>query len=121
MTNKCAEALMRQKLDQSSQTNQSSEFADLVFSTMSNRPLQETSILTSIDIILRNMSRDGIYIERFSPHVFRHTFATRAIENGMNPKTLQRILGHSTLQMTMDLYCHVSNDTLFSEMKKMEI
>lgn len=121
MTNKCAEALMRQKLDQLSQTNQSSEFADLVFSAMSNRPLQETSILTSIDIILRNMSRDGIYIERFSPHVFRHTFATRAIENGMNPKTLQRILGHSTLQMTMDLYCHVSNDTLFSEMKKMEI
>ena len=38
----------------------------------------------------------------------------------MQPKTLQRILGQRTLQMTMDLYCHVTEDTLFEEMKKME-
>ena len=50
----------------------------------------------------------------------RHTFATRAIENGMQPKTLQKILGHGSLQMTMDLYCHVTEDTLFTEMMKME-
>ena len=37
---------------------------------------------------------------------FRHTFTTRAIENGMNTKVLQQIMGHSTLQMTMNLYCH---------------
>ena len=49
-----------------------------------------------------------------------HTFATRAIENGMQPKTLQKILGHGSLQMTMDLYCHVTEDTLFTEMMKME-
>ena len=66
------------------------------------------------------MNEDGIYIEKFGPHTFRHTFATRAIENGMHPKTLQRILGHSTLELTMNLYCHVTEDTLFDEMKKME-
>lgn len=58
--------------------------------------------------------------EMFSPHCLRHTFATRAIENGMQPKTLQKILGHGSLQMTMDLYCHVTEDTLFTEMMKME-
>ena len=67
------------------------------------------------------MSKDGIHIQKFRPHAFRHTFATRAIENGVNPKTLQKLLGHSTLQMTMDLYCHVTDDALFNEMKKMEI
>ena len=66
------------------------------------------------------MNEDGINIEKFSPHTFRHTFATRAIENGMNPKVLQQIMGHGTLQMTMDLYCHVFDKTLFDEMKKME-
>ena len=38
----------------------------------------------------------------------------------MNPKTLQIILGHSTIQITLNLYCHVTDDTLISEMSKFE-
>ena len=38
----------------------------------------------------------------------------------MNPKTLQIILGHSTIQLTMNLYCHVTDDMLVSEMSKFE-
>ena len=49
-------------------------------------------------------------------HVFRHTFATRAIEAGMSPQTLKVILGHSSISMTMDLYSHVMPDTKASEM-----
>jgi site-specific recombinase XerD len=55
-----------------------------------------------------------------TPHTLRHTFATRCIECGMNPKTLQIILGHSTINITMNLYCHVTEDTLISEMSKFE-
>lgn len=44
----------------------------------------------------------------------------RCIERGMNPKTLQIILGHSTIQLTMNLYCHVTDDMLISEMSKFE-
>ena len=55
-----------------------------------------------------------------SPHTLRHTFVTRCIERGMNPKTLQIILGHSTIQLTMNLYCHVTDDMLISEMSKFE-
>lgn len=70
--------------------------------------------------IIRKVNKAGIELHPFTPHTFRHTFATRAIESGMNPKTLQRILGHGTLQMTMDLYCHVTEDTMFEEMEKFE-
>lgn len=49
-----------------------------------------------------------------------NTFATRAIENGMKPKTLQKLLGNTSRNMTMDLYCHLTEDTLFEEMRKME-
>lgn len=52
------------------------------------------------------------------PHVFRHTFATRAIESGMQPQVLKTILGHSSLAMTMDLYSHVLPDTKAEEMEK---
>ena len=58
--------------------------------------------------------------EPLTPHTLRHTFATRCIERGMNPKTLQIILGHSTIQITLNLYCHVTDDTLISEMSKFE-
>lgn len=121
MTNKCAEALRKQRRSQLGEKRQNVEFPNLVFSTKNRRPLQETSVIIAIKTVLRNMCKDDIFVEKFTPHAFRHTFATRAIENGMNPKTLQKILGHSTLQMTMDLYCHVTDDTLFNEMKKMEI
>lgn len=39
----------------------------------------------------------------------------------MNPKMLHKLLGHGSLQMTMDLYCHVTEDTLYDAMKMMEV
>lgn len=50
-------------------------------------------------------------IEPFTMHAFRATFATRCIESGMNPKTLQEILGHSNFNLTMTLYGHCLTDT----------
>ena len=122
LTNKCIEALMRQKTLNAStvQKYKDTNFTNLVFPSKNNQPFHEMVILESIHNVVAKMAADGFYIEKFGPHTFRHTFATRAIENDMNPKTLQRILGHSSLQMTMNLYCHVSDDTLFDEMKKME-
>lgn len=58
--------------------------------------------------------------QSITPHAFRHTFATRCIEVGMQPKTVQKLLGHGTLQMTMDLYCHVTDETLYEEVNKYE-
>ena len=43
-------------------------------------------------------------------HVLRHTFATRCIEGGMKPKTLQKILGHSNIGITMNLYVTTTED-----------
>lgn len=42
-------------------------------------------------------------------HGMRHTFATRSLESGMDIKTLSRILGHSSIQITLDLYAHVTD------------
>ena len=53
-------------------------------------------------------------------HVLRHTFATRCIEANMRPKTLQVILGHSNVGITMNLYVHVTEDERQNEVKKIE-
>ena len=60
-------------------------------------------------------------IERFSAHAFRDTFATRAVESGMQPKTLQEILGHADIGITMNLYAHVMEDTKRSQMAAVEV
>lgn len=53
-------------------------------------------------------------------HTIRHTFATRAIENEMPIKVVSEILGHSSVQLTMDLYCHPSISAKRNVLEKME-
>ena len=45
-------------------------------------------------------------------YALRHTYATCAIENGIQPKVLQKLLGHASIQTTMDKYVHVTDDSL---------
>lgn len=52
-------------------------------------------------------------------HGLRHTFATRALESGMSPKTLSKILGHSSVGFTLDTYAHVTEELKTEEMAGM--
>lgn len=91
---------------------------DLVFCSKTNNPVNEMNIRKAITYHINKIQT--IDIQPFTPHELRHTFATKAIAKGMRPKTLQRILGHNSLKMTMDLYCHVENNTLIEEMALLE-
>lgn len=64
------------------------------------------------------IQRDDIKFEPIHIHTLHHTFATRCIENGMQPQVLKTILGHSSLTMTMDLYNHVLPNVKVDEIQK---
>jgi len=67
------------------------------------------------EILNEEVKKIGLQ-HHISPHVLRHTFATRSIESKMDIKTLSEILGHSSIEITLKLYVHPSY-----EMKKTSI
>lgn len=63
---------------------------------------------------------DEAHIKRFCMHALRHTYATRAIESGMQPKVLQKLLGHASIKTTMDRYVHVTDTSLQNAVLQLE-
>lgn len=55
-----------------------------------------------------------LYLTR--PHVCRHTFCSNMAKSGMNPKTLQKIMGHSDIGVTLNTYTHLNFEDIQKEM-----
>lgn len=97
----------------------------LLFVTRNNRPLMDEVLGSSIRTVRNNVnkiraSQNQPLMPKFSAHTFRHTFATRCFEAGIPPKTVQSYLGHTNIQMTMDIYTEVLSDKKMSDIKLLE-
>lgn len=55
-----------------------------------------------------------------TPHVCRHTFCSNKAKSGMNPKTLQYIMGHGDIGVTLNTYTHVDFEDAKKEMKRLK-
>lgn len=89
------------------------QYKDLVFCTRSGTPVLDARLNAALRTIEKKNDSEHVTM-----HMLRHTFATRCIEAGMKPKTLQSILGHATLDLTMNLYVHTTEDEKISEVEK---
>jgi len=61
-----------------------------------------------------------VQMPKVTPHVCRHTYCSHNASAGMNPKTLQYLMGHSDISVTMNVYTHISFDNAEEELKRME-
>ena len=97
-------------------------YEDLVFVTKNNKPTTQFLVGECIEGIMRKIHKHNpdLIFERVTPHCFRHTFATRCLEANIPLKTVSQILGHSQLQLTTDLYMHVTTDMLFDSLEQFE-
>ena len=61
-----------------------------------------------------------VQMPNITPHVCRHTYCSNMAKSGMNPKTLQYLMGHSDISVTMNVYTHIGFDDAEEELKRME-
>ncbi|HKI36066.1 MAG TPA: tyrosine-type recombinase/integrase [Gemmataceae bacterium] len=85
-----------------------------VFVTRQGTPLGRTAVYKALvrycgkaGIPLETCDAEGLPLEHVDVHSLRRTFATELIVNGADPKSVQDLLGHKTLVMTMKLYAKV--------------
>ena len=113
MTEEAIEILRLQKKKNQSIDIISLEWRELIFLCRKGTPVKNSTYDT---MLFKLCDKAGI--PKFSMHVLRHTFATRCIEAGMIPKTLQTILGHSNIGITMNLYVHTTEEQKHKEIDR---
>ncbi len=118
----CDEYLKKQlDLKQVVSTKRPKQQNNYLFVTQFNTPLNSVIYSDAIKAVIKQINLTRAIDNEFpvfSGHTFRHTFATRCFENGIEGKVVQKYLGHATLKMTMDLYTHVTESTSFNEIEK---
>ncbi len=61
----------------------------------------------NVNAYLRRLNQTKHIAPELHNHMLRHTFATRCIESGLNPKTVQHKMGHAEIETTLGTYCDV--------------
>lgn len=87
---------------------------NLVFCTKTGNFFRHSHVSETLKRIAKKAA-----LPEFGVHCLRHTFATRGLENGIELRVMQDLLGHSNLKMTADLYSHVLPDKKVESIMKL--
>lgn len=101
-------------------------FGDLVFPNKYGHPQQRGAVQRILNNIVNAMNNNDFdkslkiqQMPSLHPHTLRHSFATRCFEVGIPAKTVQMLLGHNSVQLTLDIYTHVSERKKKIDMEKL--
>ena len=104
------------------------ELGNLVFTSTMGSPVTRYVIVHDIKKVVQNINLKEIYaatrehrepkeFKHIHPHAFRHTFATRCFEKGLDPLFVQSIMGHANYSTTVS-YTHILDDMKQREVAK---
>ena len=94
----------------------------IVFKSTNGKYIWCTNVRIRIKEICEKINKEsGELIRDITPHTFRHTFTTRCLESKLDIKTTQYLLGHSHISTTMQVYTHLTEEYLKTEIKSLNI
>ena len=92
-------------------------YAGFLFLDKNHRPMVTLHWEKYLQYIVEKYNKIyRIQMPKVTPHVCRHTFCSNMAKTGMNPKTLQYIMGHSDISVTPNVYIHVQFDYAQAEL-----
>ena len=105
------------------------EYSDLVFVTSMGSPILRYHAEKEIKKVVKEINdreafesvrehRKPVYFKDLYPHAIRHTFCSRCFEANMQPKVVQKIMGHQHYSTTIDIYTHVTDEKYQEEVGK---
>lgn len=86
-----------------------------VFQNALGNPVEPRTLQDTLHRITREAGLENVYF-----HALRHTFATRAVEQNVDIKTLSEILGHADMSTTLNLYAHSLDEQKQKMMRAMD-
>lgn len=89
-------------------------FWDDIMKKFVDKPFCDENLKSFNSVELKNFNID----KDITPHTFRHTYGTMLHYAGADIKTAQYLLGHSSIQVTMDIYTHLENESINSSVDK---
>jgi integrase len=119
LSHAAADALRRHRVKQATERLKAGSAwhnHDLVFCRRDGLPLAPESLLR--DRFYPLLERAGLPRIRF--HDLRHTAATLWFQKGLNPKVVQEVLGHSRVNITLDIYSHMVPDMQLEAARAMD-
>lgn len=94
-------------------------YTNFLFISRNGQPAYPVSVRDSMRRArIAYEKKTGKSLPPITPHILRHTFCSRMINGGMNPKSVQYIMGHNNIGMTLDIYSHINAEIAISEMNK---
>ena len=107
-------------------------FENFVFTSSMGSPVTRYIAEKQINKIVKEINEEEMFnavkenrvptlFEKVYPHALRHTFCSRCFECNMNPKVVQKIMGHQHYSTTIDIYTHVTNEKIEDEISKFNI
>lgn len=108
------------------------DLTDLVFTSSMGSPVTRYIAEKEINKVVNSYNlqeqhdavrenRKPIIMDRVHPHAIRRTFYTRCFEADMDPKVVQKLMGHATYSTTIDIYTDVMKDKMDGELEKFTI
>lgn len=74
---------------------------------------------------MEEASREGrepsLLPEKITPHMFRHTFCTRLVENKVSYESMKALMGHSSIKTSIDIYCSIAKSLTLQNQTKQDV
>lgn len=72
-----------------------------------------------IRTVVRRIRKKHPSFPDVTPHILRHTFCTNLFRLGINPKAIQKIMGHTNISTTLDIYTHMEDEAIKSQIDEL--